>query len=97
MIKDSDMISFDYLNQNEKDILAFGKKGIERETLRIDKDNLISQDSHNKYLGSALCHKYITTDFSEALLEFVTPAFQKKEELISFLTESHHYVSKKIK
>lgn len=97
MIKDSDMISFDYLNQNEKDILAFGKKGIERETLRIDKNNLISQDSHNKYLGSALCHKYITTDFSEALLEFVTPAFQKKEELISFLSESHHYVSKKIK
>ncbi len=31
-----------------------------------------SDDGHPKALGSALTHKWITTDFAEALLEFIT-------------------------
>ncbi len=49
-------------------------RGIEREALRINQSGRLSASAHPKALGSALTHKYITTDFSEALLEFITPA-----------------------
>jgi glutamate--cysteine ligase len=47
-------------------------RGIEREGLRVDSSGNISQSPHPKALGSALTHPYITTDYSEALLEFIT-------------------------
>ena len=51
--------------------------GLEREALRFNKDGKISQSSHPKKLGSALCHSSITTDFSEALLELVSQYLKK--------------------
>ena len=48
-------------------------RGIEKESLRVSKDNSISNSDHPLALGSALTNKYITTDFSEALLELITP------------------------
>ena len=53
--------------------LRIGKVGIEKESLRTDKKGVISNTDHPRALGSALMHPYITTDYSEALLEFVTP------------------------
>lgn len=47
-------------------------RGLEREGLRVDRDGKISQKPHPEPLGSALTHPYITTDYSEALLEFIT-------------------------
>ncbi len=47
-------------------------RGLEREGLRVDSNGLISQTPHPKALGSTLTHPYITTDYSEALLEFIT-------------------------
>ena len=47
-------------------------------------------------LGSALTHPYITVDYSEALLEFVTPAFQDPCELLNFLTDLHLFTIKRI-
>jgi len=55
-------------------LLAAGLRGIEREALRVTRDGALSQTEHPKALGSALCHTQITTDYSEALLEFITPA-----------------------
>ena len=43
-------------------------------------------------LGSALTHPSITTDYSEALLEFVTPPFQHFCETLDFLDDTHRYV-----
>jgi len=57
-----------------RSLLAAGLRGIEREALRVTRDGQLSQTAHPKALGSALCHGQITTDYSEALLEFITPA-----------------------
>lgn len=47
-------------------------RGIEKESLRVAPDGCLSQREHPTALGSALTHPSITTDFSEALLEFIT-------------------------
>lgn len=47
--------------------------GIERECLRVDGNGELAQTPHPETLGSALTHPQITTDYSEALLEFITP------------------------
>ena len=47
-------------------------RGIEKESLRVKPSGHLSDKPHPKALGSALCHPHITTDFSEALLEFIT-------------------------
>jgi len=97
MKDDSENISLGSLSSGQKRSLREGKKGIEREALRIDNSGCISKESHKKYFGSALCHEYLTTDFSEALLEIVTPPFEKIVNLISFLSDSHHFVSNSLK
>ena len=48
-------------------------------------------NDHPYELGSPLTNKYITTDFSEALLEFVTPPFNIRGEELSFLDDAHHF------
>lgn len=55
-------------------LLAQGLRGIERETLRVNPDGDLATTPHPLGLGSALTHPQITTDYSESLLEFITPA-----------------------
>ena len=57
-------------------------RGIEKESLRISSSGSISNSDHPSSLGSALTNAYITTDFSEALLELITP---KKDSIESAL------------
>jgi glutamate--cysteine ligase len=57
-----------------RSLLGQGLRGIERETLRVDKQGNLAQTPHPIKLGSALTHPQITTDYAEALLEFITPA-----------------------
>ena len=72
--------------------LRIGKVGIEKESLRVDKSGVIANTDHPLALGSALTHPYITTDYSEALLEFVTPAHETAEQAMKFLGQIHHFV-----
>ena len=88
--------TFHLLSSEEKKSLSSGKKGIEREAIRVLKNRLISDQSHKNYFGSALCHSYFTTDFSESLLEIITPPFSESSDLINFLEKSHQYVSQSI-
>ena len=67
-------------------------RGIERESLRVDKNGKISQKNHPKNLGSPLTNKDITTDFAEALVELVTPTFESPEELFSHLNLLHRFL-----
>lgn len=67
------------------------KRGIEKESLRITPDGNLSQARHPETLGSALTHKWITTDYSEALLEFITPAFQDLQRPLRFLSDIHRF------
>ncbi len=55
-------------------LLGQGLRGIERETLRVDRHGRLARTPHPVLLGSALTHPQITTDYAEALLEFITPA-----------------------
>ena len=72
------------------------KRGIEKESLRIDSQGSISKKKHPDELGSALTNAFITTDFSEALLELVTPTFTDVDNCLSFLTDLHSFVHKSI-
>ncbi len=67
-------------------------RGIERESLRVDKNGKISQKNHPKNLGSPLTNKNITTDFAEALVEIVTPPFESPEELFDNLNLLHRFL-----
>lgn len=61
-------------DEAHRSLLGQGLRGIERETLRIDKQARLARTPHPERLGSALTHPQITTDYAEALLEFITPA-----------------------
>ena len=62
-------------------------RGIEKESLRVSNDKTISKANHPPSLGSALTNKYITTDFSEALLELITPTHSSIENVLKNLDE----------
>lgn len=71
--------------------LASVGMGIEKESLRIDPDGYLSQTPHPAGLGSPLTHPSITTDFSEALLEFITPVCQTAGETLNYLHDLHTF------
>ncbi|MDP5213041.1 glutamate--cysteine ligase [Pseudoalteromonas tunicata] len=71
-------------------------RGIERETLRITEQGRLSSKPHSAELGSALTHKYITTDFSEALLEFITPAQADSALTLKQLEDIHKFTLSKL-
>ena len=62
--------------------------GLEKESLRVNSEGKMAQTAHPTALGSALTHPYITTDYSEALLEFITPPFHE----IGFLRDLQQFV-----
>ncbi|MDZ7809610.1 MAG: hypothetical protein U5L11_04890 [Arhodomonas sp.] len=66
-----------------QDLLRDSRKGLEKESLRVSRDGTIAQSRHPKTLGSALCHPWITTDYSEALLEFITPPYHYTGDAVS--------------
>ncbi len=80
------------LEHNKQHLLVGGLKGIEKESLRISKDGMISQTLHPHTLGAALTHPHITTDYSEALLEFITPPFEETGQTLAFMHNIHQYV-----
>lgn len=76
---------------DNSDSLYGGLKGVEKESLRIAPNGYLSSKAHPAGLGSALTNRYITTDFSEALLEFVTPAFATTWEALQCVCDIHQF------
>jgi glutamate--cysteine ligase len=68
------------------------RKGVEREGLRVDRNGFIAQTPHPRALGSTLTHPRITTDYSEALMELITPVCDSTESLLQSLRQIHTYV-----
>lgn len=81
---------FAKLEQNAKYLLEF-HQGVEKEGLRVQQDKFASKAPHAKALGHKLTHPYITTDYAENLLEFVSPVFQNNETLLDFLADMQRF------
>lgn len=67
------------------------RRGIEKESLRVTPEGKLAQTPHPAALGSALKHPNITTDFSEALLEFITPPCKTIDDALVWLDCVHAY------
>lgn len=80
------------LSAAEPALLTGIQRGIEKESLRIDRRGRLAQTPHPAALGSALTHGSITTDYSEALLEFITPVSRSIEDCLGTLEEIHAFV-----
>ncbi|MGA6097930.1 glutamate--cysteine ligase [Stutzerimonas marianensis] len=70
--------------------------GIERECLRIGPDGQLALTPHPRALGSALTHPRITTDYSEALLEFITGTATDPSRTLDELDAIHRYTYSKL-
>src|SRR5450755_1742888 len=80
------------INSGERGVLRGGRKGVEKESLRVTPQGDIVHTTHPYALGAPLTNEHITTDFSESLIELVTPPFGETWELLQYLCDMHQFV-----
>ena len=80
-----------FSNRVQAQVLRGIQRGYEKECLRIDAVGHLAQTPHPQALGSKLTHPWITTDYSEALLEFITPPSSDPAHPLQFLRDIHRY------
>ena len=73
-------------------ILARLQRGIEKESLRVQPDRKLALTPHPAAFGAAMSHDRITTDFSEALLELITPVYTDIDTCLAELRDIHRFV-----
>jgi glutamate--cysteine ligase len=79
-----------------REVLTGIRRGIEKESLRVRPDGLLSAKPHPAGLGAPLTHPHITTDFSESQLELITGVHADVEQCLAQLTEIHQVVYRHI-
>lgn len=80
------------LSQPERiDAVRGLRRGLERESLRITPEGRLSAYDHPRHLGAALTHANITTDYSESLMEFITPVSDSLDILMAQLGDIHRF------
>ncbi|SDZ85888.1 glutamate-cysteine ligase [Thiothrix caldifontis] len=72
--------------------LRNARTGLEKESLRVTTDSRLSQRDHPAVLGAALTHPWITTDYSESLLELITPPQERAAQALDFLLNIETFV-----
>jgi len=80
------------IDSGKLDTLSQSKIGIEKESLRAAETGGISQMPHPQSLGSPLTNPYITTDFSEAMMELITPPCDSVGQALDFLNDLQVFV-----
>jgi glutamate--cysteine ligase len=80
------------IRSGQGELLSGGLIGLEKESLRVSPEGHIAHTPHPKALGSALTHPYITTDYSEALAEFITPPMADVGASLEFLCDVQSFV-----
>ncbi len=87
----------DFFKPNQVQLLRGILRGYERECLRVDSRNgQLAQTPHPVTLGSKLTHPCITTDYSEALLEFITPPTADLDLPLQQLRELHAFTAQQL-
>ena len=85
-----------FFSGGQAQVLRGITRGYERECLRVDAAGQLAQTAHPLALGSKLTHPWITTDYSEALLEFITPPSTDPEFPLRFLRDIHRFVAPRL-
>ena len=75
-----------------EEALSTSKIGLEKESLRVLPEGGISQAPHPVAWGAPLTNPQITTDFSEALAELVTPPCDSVAEVIQSLDDIQNFI-----
>ena len=86
-----------FLSAQQAQLLRGIQRGYERECLRVDASGKLALTPHPALLGSKLTHPWITTDYSEALLEFITPPSSDPAFPLQFLREIHRFSAAQLK
>ena len=76
--------------------LAGRRIGLEKESLRVTPAGRIAATPHPPGLGAPLTHPHITTDFSEALIELITPPLGEPAAVLDFLADLHTLVYRQL-
>lgn len=76
--------------------MSGGLRGVERECLRVTAAGSVAATPHPEPLGSALTHRYITTDFAESLLELITPPAKSERGVTGWLAALHEFVLERL-
>lgn len=77
-------------------LLKQGRIGIEKESLRVSQEGTLARTPHPRVLGSALTHPNITTDYSEAMLEFITEPYDEVSMVLKRLRDIHQFVHRQL-
>ena len=84
------------LGGGRAELIRHGLRGVEKESLRVGSDGALSRRPHPRAFGAALTHPYITTDYSEALPELVTPPQRSQWETLQFLCDLHAFIGRRL-
>jgi glutamate--cysteine ligase len=68
------------------------RRGIEKESLRVQANGALALTPHPVALGSALTHPHITTDYSESQLELITGVHPDAQSCVDEITQIHQFV-----
>lgn len=85
-----------FLEPAQAQLLRGIVRGFERECLRVDRSGQLATTPHPTALGSKLTHPWITTDYAEALLEFITPPSAEPEFPLAFLKDVHRFSAQQL-
>ncbi|MFA8299829.1 MAG: bifunctional glutamate--cysteine ligase GshA/glutathione synthetase GshB [Hyphomicrobiales bacterium] len=84
------------LAKEKPHLLLQGLFGIEKESLRVDKEAKLSSNNHPKCFGNKGDHPFITTDFAESQVEMITPPRPSILEAHQFLETIQDVVNENI-
>ena len=85
-------MSFNFSNQNIRNNIYKGRFGIEKESLRVNKDGFLSHTAHP--FGN---NPHIDRDFCENQIEIVTDVCDNTSSVFNHLSELHNTVVQKLK
>jgi glutamate--cysteine ligase len=70
------------------------RRGVEKESLRVQSNGILATTGHPVALGSALTHPHITTDFSESQVELITGVHASVDACVQELLQVQQYTAR---